>query len=648
MAETTRYRPDIDGLRAIAVLPVCFFHIGLPGFPGGFTGVDVFFVISGYLMAWMIGAEMIDGHFSLVAFYERRARRLLPALFTVLLCCFIAALWLIPPKLFSDFGATLTGTVLFASNLVFWRKSANYFEPATDWNPLVHTWSLGVEEQFYIVFPLFLLLIRRLRGPIQLQLTALVALLSLICSIWGTANAPTAAFYLLPTRAWELLIGALPALWMLHTGRSGGGHDRRSRGVEALAALAGLALVLYSLVKFDSEMRFPGAAALVPCIGTALLLSFGGSPRQPVTRFLSLPPLRAVGKVSYSLYLWHWPILVFVTRYSAAGESGPGGKMAILLASLGAAGLSWRWIEQPFRRRGPIERKHVFAGAAVAGVVIGVCGLLAVAGNGWPERFPGIESVGMERQLSAESHDRDWQAFADQHRVKCFATGTATWNPADCLLTRNHETNALLWGDSFAASYAPGFFADELAQMNVQQYTSAQCPPILDYDAASRPQCHVFNQHVPQMIRENRISTVIMAANWSAYLNRRKLVYEDIGRTVAALKALQVHVILVGQSPVFPFAYPDDYFYQRFGATARASDYYAPITVDSDMNRRIARSAGANADVFFDPLQLLCRDSGCLFKRGSNYLFEDFGHFSRYGSRIVVDGLLSATRTQKP
>ena len=184
--------------------------------------------------------------------------------------------------------------------------------------------------------------------------------------------------------------------------------------------------------------------------------------------------------------------------------------------------------------------------------------------------------------------------------------------------------------------------------MNVQQYTSAQCPPILDYDAASRPQCHVFNQHVPQMIRENRISTVIMAANWSAYLNRRKLVYEDIGRTVAALKALHVHVILVGQSPVFPFAYPDDYFYQRFGATARASDFYAPITVDSDMNRRIARSAGTNADVFFDPLQLLCRDGGCLFKRGSNYLFEDFGHFSRYGSRIVVDGLLSATRTQTP
>ena len=483
-----------------------------------------------------------------------------------------------PPKLFTDFGATVTGTVLFTSNIVFWRKSVNYFEPATDWNPLVHTWSLGVEEQFYIVFPLFLLAIRRLRGPTQLQLTALVALLSLICSIWGTANAPTATFYLLPTRAWELLTGALPALWMVHSGRVEHPHDRRSRGFSALAALAGLTLVMYSLVKFN---------------------------------------------------------------------------MAILFASLGAAYVSWRWIEQPFRiqagaRQSPIQRHPLFAGAAVAGAAIAACGSLVVLGNGWPRRFPGIESVAIERQLRADANDRDWQAFADQHRAKCFATGTATWSPTDCLLTRNHETNALLWGDSFAASYAPGFFAEDLAQMNVQQYTFAQCPPILDYDAVSRHKCKTFNQHVMEKLRGNAISTVIMAANWSAYLNRHKLVYADIGRTVAALEAMHVHVILVGQSPVFPFAYPDDYFFQRFGATQRASDYYAPITVDADMNRQIERSAGANVDVFFDPLRLLCRDDGCLFKRGASYLFEDYGHFSRYDSRIAVDGLLRATREGAP
>jgi peptidoglycan/LPS O-acetylase OafA/YrhL len=277
-----RYRPDIDGLRAIAVLPVCLFHIGLPGFPGGFTGVDVFFVISGYLMGRMIGQETAAGHFSLGGFYERRARRLLPALFTLLLCCYIAALALIPPKLFSDFGAALVGAVSFASNLVFWRASANYFEPATDWNPLVHTWSLGVEEQFYIVFPLFLLLIRQLRRPTQLTLVALVALVSLLASIWGTANAPTATFYLLPTRAWELLIGALPALWVVQRGMEWGGAEcdgesaRNSRvgcvtpgapkwfasyGIRTLPGLLGLTLILLSLARCDFQVRRPSFRA---------------------------------------------------------------------------------------------------------------------------------------------------------------------------------------------------------------------------------------------------------------------------------------------------------------------------------------------------------------------------------------------------
>jgi peptidoglycan/LPS O-acetylase OafA/YrhL len=577
----------------------------------------------------------------------------LPALFAVLLCCYIAALCVIPPKLFSDFGTALAGTVLFASNLVFWRKSANYFEPATDWSPLVHTWSLGVEEQFYIVFPLFLMLIRRLRGSVQLALVAVVAMLSLLGSIWGTANAPTATFYLLPMRAWELLIGALPALWMVETGRDAVAQNNTSPTLRALACFAGLALILFSLVRFDREMHFPGVAALVPCAGAALLLTFGGGAGEPVTRLLSLAPLRWIGKISYSLYLWHWPLWVFLTKYTPLGVPGTGAKVAILGAAAAAAWASWRWIEQPWRiqpgtRENAIQRKYVFAGAAAAAVSLGTGGILGVLGNGWPSRFPGIESVAIERQTRAESADHAWQSFSDQHRSKCFATQTATWNPDECLLTRNHATNALLWGDSFAASYAPGFFGDAPADMNIQQYTSAQCPPILDYDAASRPQCRVFNQHVMDVVRRNNITTVIMAANWSAYFNRRKLVYADIGKTVAALKAMHLHVVLVGQSPVFPFAYPDEYFYQKFGATHLEQEFYAPVTVDSDINQHILQSAGPDVDVFFDPLQLLCRDGGCLFKRDSNYLFEDFGHFSRYGSRIVVRGLLSATRALQP
>lgn len=207
------YRADIDGLRALAVVPVVCYHFEITIFPGGFVGVDVFFTISGYLMASLIGRGLSEENFSFSEFFERRARRILPALFFVVLICIAVAFVMFPPKLLRDFGWTVAAAVFFSSNIIFWKKSANYFDLSAEWDPLLHTWSLAVEEQFYILFPFFMVLIWRLRGRMRLHAIMLVTLTSLALSIWGVANAPTATFYLLPTRAWELLIGAVAALY---------------------------------------------------------------------------------------------------------------------------------------------------------------------------------------------------------------------------------------------------------------------------------------------------------------------------------------------------------------------------------------------------------------------------------------------------
>lgn len=627
-----KYRPDIDGMRALAVIPVCIFHAGLPGFPGGFCGVDVFFVISGYLMARLIEQDLLAGRFSVSQFYARRARRILPALFVLLLICSVVAALIIPPKLFRDFGATLLGAVLFASNIVFWRKSANYFDANTDRSPLLHTWSLGVEEQFYILFPLFMLLLWTLKP--RFRPSAVIALLiaSLILSIWGTLNAPTATFYLLPTRAWELLAGALVALRAM---TSEIGTEPRRFG--NTGGLTGLALVLSGFLFFSSEMPFPGATALAPCVGTAMLLHFGGGATL-ASRVLSLRPLRFVGFVSYSLYLWHWPVLVFAGKYLSSGTLAPSKRVGLLLASFAIACASWRWVERPFRSvHTGWNTTRVFAVAAAGACVLIAFGLFASEGDGWAARFPNIESVSLERQEAIDSQDVAWRKFDDG---RCFVARASDWNGDTCFLTHSGTRNVLLWGDSFARSYAYGFFRSGAEALNVLEYTGPQCPPILGYETASRPQCTQFDASVPAIVRRYEISTVIMAANWSSYFNRRKLHYSDMRNTAQQLRKLGVRVIVIGQSPVFPFAYPDEYFYMQFGVK-QMDAAYAQVDVDLGMNREIG-SIVSEGD-FFDPMRLLCRGSECRFKEGAHYLVSDYGHLSPYGSRILVSELINAT-----
>jgi peptidoglycan/LPS O-acetylase OafA/YrhL len=632
------YRSEIDGLRATAVIPVCLFHADIPPFSGGYVGVDVFFVISGYLMASIIGRELTDGRFSFLFFYERRVRRIFPALFCVLFFCAIGASLLVPPQLFQEFGRSLVATVFFSSNVIFALGSSNYFDAPVGLNPLLHTWSLGVEEQFYILFPIFLAIIWRLGWSWRFIATAVVAVTSLAISIWGAENAPTASFYLLPPRAWELLIGAMVGL--LHM------RPRFQEGpavptwVATAVSCLGLCLMLASFVWFDSETAIPGYAALAPCVGVALLLHFARSQKNFVTRLLSLRPCTFVGKISYSLYLWHWPLIVLVLRYDFVSQSGLGIKCLVLAAAFALSVVTWRLVEQPFRQRSRIPRRTVFASAVCVTALFAIAGSWAKTSDGWPQRYPGLALVALGPQLQREQSDTAWADFEDHN--DCFAPDLASWARDRCWLNAGGDSNALLWGDSFAHNYIYGLFRNASAPWHVLAYTSPQCPPVIGYEAASRPQCAAINRSVTSIIKDYDIKTVILAANWQSYVSRRKMTYGDIARTINMLHQLGLRVVLIGQSPEFSFAYPDEYFYQKYGATIRKGSYFAELGIDPRVNRAMA--SATTADEFFDPLAVLCDGKECLFKQDGDYLFEDYGHYTNYGSQRMTTALLDKLR----
>jgi peptidoglycan/LPS O-acetylase OafA/YrhL len=382
------YRREIDGLRAVAVIPVMLFHAGFGLFGGGFVGVDVFFVISGYLITSIIIAELEAGKFSIVNFYERRARRILPALFFVMALCIPAAwLWLLPDDM-EGFSQSLVAVTMFSSNILFWQQSG-YFDVAAELKPLLHTWSLGVEEQFYVVFPLFLALTWKLGKSWIVVILMFLAAASLTLTQLGVLRNPTATFFLLPTRGWELAIGAFAAIYL-----SKQRHDVVGRPLSESFSVLGLLLVLYSIFAFSKSTPFPSVYALVPTVGTALIILFA-TPHTMVGNLLGRGALVGIGLVSYSAYLWHQPLLAFA-RHRDANEPNTVVLLLLLLVTLFLAYFSWRYVEQPFRRRGRIDRSKIFSFAGAASVFFLVFGVAGYYTNGFIFRYSDsdIELIG--------------------------------------------------------------------------------------------------------------------------------------------------------------------------------------------------------------------------------------------------------------
>lgn len=373
------YRREIDGLRALAVIPVIFFHAGFNTFSGGFVGVDVFFVISGYLITSIIFTEKQADTFSLINFYERRARRILPALFFVMAVCIpFAWLWLMPSEM-KNFSQSLVSVSLFASNFLFWHESG-YFDTAAELKPLLHTWSLAVEEQYYVLFPLFLMITWRLGKQWIVSILVVVSIISLSLSHWGALNWPTATFFLLPTRGWELLIGSFIAVYFEQ--KSGTFYNEL---INQLASLIGLFLILYAVFAFSKSTPFPSLYALVPTIGTALIILFA-TPKTLVGKILSSNAFVGIGLISFSAYLWHQPLFAF-TRHRSLTEPSTELLLGLSLVSIVLAYFSWRFIEQPFRRKSVINRGKIFAFAGISSLIFIIIGLAGHFSDGLGKRY---------------------------------------------------------------------------------------------------------------------------------------------------------------------------------------------------------------------------------------------------------------------
>jgi peptidoglycan/LPS O-acetylase OafA/YrhL len=476
------YRRDIDGLRAIAVLAVVAFHAGLHapdaavlwvrplsnrfanglarGLPGGFVGVDIFFVISGFLIGGILLREQASGTFSIARFYERRIRRIVPALSAVLLFTFAAGWFALTPAAMDDLGRSTLAASLSAANIYFLRTSGYFDAPALQ-KPLLHMWSLAVEEQFYLVFPLVLMLIHRFgRRHLKVVLVVLFAV-SFAASEVGVYRDPLGTFYLPQTRAWELLLGTLLAAGIVPPLRSALGRN--------LASTAGLACIAFASIAFTETVRFPGAAALWPCIGAALILAAGEIGGSAVGRLLSTRPFVFVGLISYSLYLWHWPLIV-INKYDWF-QGVPERNYRLLPVTFAVATLSWLFVERPFRYGAlKLTRGPLFAAAGAATLLIAALAGWDVVSKGLPLRLTPAE-LSLVRQGTSVWQTEGWG-------LQCFASEK---NPAispSCLEESSASPNYLLYGDSHAAHLLYGL-QKAYPDLHWLQATGSNCRPLL-------------------------------------------------------------------------------------------------------------------------------------------------------------------------
>jgi len=531
------YRREIDGLRAVAVLPVIIFHAGFEVFSGGYVGVDVFFVISGYLITSILIGELERGEFSVARFYERRARRILPALFFVMLACLpFAYFWMLPSQL-KDFGQSIVAVVFSASNILFWQEEG-YFSASAELKPLLHTWSLAVEEQYYLLFPLLLLLLWRLGRSRVFWIVLSIAILSLLLSEWGWRNEPSANFYLAPSRAWELLGGSICAFLTM------GREQRTSNPLSA----AGLLLIVFSIFYYDASTPFPSLYALAPVGGTMLIILFAGKTTW-VSRLLSTAPFVGIGLISYSAYLWHQPLFAFARLRSVAQPS------QLLMAGLAVIAMllawgTWRFVEQPFRKGAKsvlVSQRSVFAASAAVGAVFIALGVTAHIGKGFEWRFDMPQHV--TQGLSALPRLENGYCFYSIDNTSSLEMGN---DALDCYLATGDSSNILLFGDSFAAHWEPFWheFATE-QKFSVHSVTTNWCFPAFSSSftgpksSRAAPQC-MYNREWLRKSAAN-YDVIVLSAMWDEV--QKKGYSEDVFAAIDALLAESSADIIIMPSP---------------------------------------------------------------------------------------------------
>jgi peptidoglycan/LPS O-acetylase OafA/YrhL len=659
---TTHYRPEVDGLRAIAVIPVILFHAGFEWFSGGYVGVDVFFVVSGYLITGIIYGEMQQDRFSIINFYERRARRILPALtFVSLISLVVAWRWMLPDE-FKSLSESLVAVNLFVSNIYFWQDM-DYFAAPAELKPFLHTWSLAVEEQFYLFFPLFMLLIARYKKAVVLSILGLGFMASLALAEWGSVNHPSANFYLLPTRAWELLAGSIIAIYL---------HNRAfnpSAILSNLMAGSGLALVMLAIFFFDESVPFPSLWAVVPVLGTSLVILFANS-SNVVGRLLSLKPMVGIGLISYSAYLWHQPVFAFARELSLEPLTQVD-FLQLSVLSLLLAWFSWWFVEQPFRNKRLVSRPQIFKGALAASCAMIGFGLYGIHSQGIPWRFN--EDIQRLSEVRGHKHINS---------RNCNSTPGNMLSIQDaCEYNSGGDGKVVVWGDSQATPLV-GPIAERVDDLGlkVKQLVYTNCLPIAGYTRHDDTDCGSFNQMaMDYMIGNDEVEIVIMLGRYpfqfegEIYVNgegvgqeedevyavpynnnnpvlidetaqRIEVVGSLLRNTVSRLVADGKHVILI--YPVPEVGWDAPYFLAKERLHGIERD--APLSTSYEVFKERTATTyeqfsklGEHSNLLkIEPASILCNSDfpdRCAVELSGKLLYYDDNHLSMHGSEFLVD-----------
>lgn len=638
-----KYRPEIDGLRAIAVMVVIFFHAGFSLFSGGFVGVDVFFVLSGYLISSIILKEREAGTFTLINFYERRARRILPALFLVMFLCIPFAWVYLLPKAMEEFSKSLIAVSAFVSNILFWRESG-YFSAQADLKPLLHTWTLSVEEQFYVFLPVFILITAKLKNSIIYLMLGLITFTSLALSYLGNSISPTAAFYLLPTRAWELFIGVIIGYYLSRRSLPPKGND--------ILSLIGLFMIMMAVFLYDKSTPFPSVYALLPTVGTALIVLFTDKTTF-IYKLLSLKIMVGLGLISYSLYLWHQPVFAFA-KHSSLHEIGfMKSTCLILLSILGAYG-SWKFIEKPFRNKSKTTGKQIFWLSLIGSLAFITVGLFGVMRGGDLGRFSGpIKSIASTSGGALK---------------RCMGT----FRKSGCSIgSDNTRASIAIIGDSHSGALQKALDTTLRSQKKSGlSFAGSWCIPFIEVRTKTqyRDKCFTeISSHLETIISNTEISTVVLVAEWANYTQGKRwnvegtAYYEDrettnlslkensrvfsrgLLRTVKKLKSAGKVVIFVKSVPEYKQHVPN-YLAKSLALTGKASmnEYTIDKTGYLTRNLEVEKSL-KDLDLksemrVIDTYKILCPGDICRYISESNeVLYSDDNHLSESGAKLIIN-----------
>lgn len=645
-----KYRSDIDGLRALAVVPVVLFHAGYSWIPGGFVGVDIFFVISGYLISSIILKELATGTFSFANFYERRVRRIIPALLIVLIATLAAGYFFLLPDEYTSLSQASLAALAFVPNIYFWNTESTYFGLDIATQPLLHTWSLGVEEQFYILFPaLLFFLYRKFNHQTMSWILVTLLIFSLSANILLTDLYTKYSFYMLPTRAWELLAGIMLSLGILPT--------IRSRRIADIIALMGLALIIGTMLMLKEKSVFPGINAVYPVLGAVLIIYSGEQIQTVVTKLLSHKALVFIGLISYSFYLWHWP----VTVYTKMAWDSDLSRHFILIFSLVLAVVSYHFIESFYRRpTRRLPRARTYAELGAIGIIIASGAAFIFYSQGLTGRVP--DDIMQIAKMSA--------LHQTEHTVQCLNFFEDNKNNGDdkgqlCHLGGKDSTpQFIIWGDSHAkaVSYALHLAALD-AGVSGYALTSGGCRPLAGVYRKRNKKCLHFNNAVLAFINNSpSIKHIFLAGYWrialtgQGYDNSNFLIVDDetlistplenrnvfrrgLKRTLDALDGYRVSIAedIPEIGAQFGKAVANHFIRQAWLGNGMLA--WRTFIDDEDSYSQEFSDILSNLPTRWDFIEIkpwLCPDQECPILIGGKLVYSDGDHLSRYGASLLV------------